>query len=134
MQQNLQQHKSRSHHPHITKRYTGGERIGATVIGRWTQHVAYAAFTIRWKPPSIVKHDAGVPCVLSAIAFLYLPLLFFVCHCSFLPTFACSSVYPTRKASGIRTTLCLCSFAGLTSITLCTARSVIRSKVGMLAK
>ena len=92
MQQNLQQHKSRSHHPHITKRYTGGERIGATVIGRWTQHVAYAAFTIRWKHPSIVKHDAGVPCVLSAIAFLYLPLLFFVCHCSFLPTFACSSV------------------------------------------
>ncbi len=58
----------------------------------------------------------------------------FVCHCFFIPTLACSSVYPTRKASGIRTTLCLCSFAGLTSITLCTARSVIRSKVGMLAK
>ena len=34
----------------------------------------------------------------------------------------------------LRTTLCLCSFAGLTSITLRTAGSVIRPKVGMLAK
>ena len=34
----------------------------------------------------------------------------------------------------LRTTPCLCSFAGLTSITLRTAGSVIRPKVGMLAK
>ena len=63
----------------------------------------------------------------------------FVCHCFFIPTFAVFCLplqfftylclflrVPDQKGVGHRTTLCLCSFAGLTSITLCTARSVIR--------
>ena len=75
--------------------------------------------------------------------------ILFAAHRFYLLPFARSSVYPTicakKRASSVghRTSPCLCSFAGLAtlSVTLCTAYSAIRppperrgAQVGILAK